>query len=56
MAIRNFAGRFRRPNFRSLGEMRLKRMSTYTFKVLDGCGDVEDETGVSLRDHDHALR
>ena len=35
---------------------RLKRMPTYTFKVLDGCGDVEDETGVSLRDHDHALR
>jgi hypothetical protein len=31
-------------------------MPTYTFKVLDGCGDVEDETGVSLRDHDHALR
>ena len=31
-------------------------MPTYTFKVLDGCGDVDDETGVSLRDHDHALR
>ena len=25
-------------------------MATYTFKVLDGCGDVEDETGVSHRD------
>jgi hypothetical protein len=34
----------------------MKRMPTYTFKVLDGCGDVEDESGVSLRDHDHALR
>src|SRR5262249_47965801 len=31
-------------------------MPTYTFKMLDGCGDVEDESGVSLRDHDHALR
>jgi hypothetical protein len=34
----------------------MKRMPTYTFKVLDGCGDVEDESGVGLRDHDHALR
>jgi len=31
-------------------------MATYTFKVLDGCGDVEDETGVSFRHRDRAIR
>jgi hypothetical protein len=31
-------------------------MAIYTFKVLDGCGDVEDETGVSFRHRDRAIR
>jgi len=31
-------------------------MATYTFKVLDGCGDVEDETGVSFHHRDRAIR
>jgi Domain of unknown function (DUF6894) len=31
-------------------------MPTYTFKVLDGCGDLEDETGVSFRHRDRAIR
>jgi hypothetical protein len=31
-------------------------MPTYTFKVLDGCGDVEDEAGVSFRHRDRAIR
>ena len=31
-------------------------MATYTFKVLDGCGDVEDETGVSFRHRDRAIQ
>src|SRR5262249_9873782 len=35
---------------------RIDRMATYTFKVLDGCGDVEDETGVSFRHRDRAIR
>ena len=35
---------------------RIERMPTYTFKVLDGCGDVEDEAGVSFRHRDRAIR
>ena len=31
-------------------------MPTYTFKVLDGCGDVEDETGISFQHRDRAIR
>ena len=31
-------------------------MPTYTFKVLDGCGDVEDETGISFGHRDRATR
>ena len=31
-------------------------MLTYTFKVLDGCGDVEDETGISFQHRDRAIR
>jgi Domain of unknown function (DUF6894) len=31
-------------------------MPTYTFKVLDGCGDVEDETGVSFQHRNRAIR
>jgi len=31
-------------------------MPTYTFKVLDGCGDVEDEAGVSFPHRDRAIR
>jgi len=31
-------------------------MPTYTFKVLDGCGDVKDESGVSFRHRDRAIQ
>lgn len=31
-------------------------MPTYTFKLQDGCGGVEDETGVSFPDNDRAIR
>jgi hypothetical protein len=31
-------------------------MTTYTFKVLDGCGGVEDESGVSFGHRDRAIR
>jgi hypothetical protein len=31
-------------------------MPTYTFKLQDGCGGVEDETGVTLPDDDRAIR
>ena len=31
-------------------------MPTYTFKVLDGCDDIEDETGVSFQQRDRAIR
>jgi hypothetical protein len=30
-------------------------MPTYTFKLLDGCGDAEDATGVSLSGRDDAI-
>jgi hypothetical protein len=30
-------------------------MPTYTFKLLDGCGDAEDTTGVSLSGRDNAI-
>ena len=31
-------------------------MSAYTFRLLDGSGEVEDETGVNFRRPDHAIR
>ena len=31
-------------------------MSAYTFRLLDGCGEVEDETGVNFGHPDHAIR
>jgi len=31
-------------------------MSAYTFRVLDGCGDIDDESGVTFRSRDRAIR
>ena len=31
-------------------------MAAYTFRLLDGCGEVEDETGVNFGHPDHAIR
>src|SRR5215469_14553050 len=35
---------------------RMERMAAYTFRLLDGCGEVEDETGVNFGHPDHAIR
>ena len=34
----------------------MKRMAAYTYRLLDGCGEIEDETGVSFGHPDHAIR
>jgi len=34
----------------------MERMAAYTFRLLDGCGEIEDETGVNFRHPDHAIR
>ena len=35
---------------------RMERMAAYTFRVLDGCGDIDDESGVTFRSRDRAIR
>jgi hypothetical protein len=34
----------------------MERMAAYTFRLLDGCGEVEDETGVNFGHPDDAIR
>ena len=34
----------------------MERMPIYSFKLRDGCGDLEDETGVELADDNSAAR